>query len=316
MRLPSREARRKWIRHWISDPLAGARLFAAHEALRALPTPAASHFGARLAPLVGPRVHPAVDGRIRAGLRALRPDLAPDEAALDAAAKRAWSSVGRSYAEFSIEDRVWPEGRVTVEGAEHAMLGRPRIVVGVHTGNWELIPYTLGWLGHSVVDIYQPPRNRFEARIANRARRRCAERVRRTRPDLQLQLIAPSATAGLELSRAMRDGFTLMIYGDESVGGRALSPAFGRPLRTDGNFARVSRLARLTGAEVTPAYVVRDPDDARYTVRFLPPVPMQATRDRDADLLANVAALDAAVTPIVLEHIDQWYQLVDLQLDR
>ena len=318
MKLPPAARRRQWIRHWISDPSTGVRLFVAHELLRLLPSAAASDFGGRVARLVGPRLHAKVDGRIRAGLRALRPDLTPDESSLRAAAERAWSSVGRSYAEFSIEDRAWPEGRVTVEGAEHVVreAGRRRIVVGVHTGNWELLPYTLAWLGHDVISVYQPPRNRFEARIATRARRRCEARVRKVRPEFKLQLLAPSPTAGLELTRAVRNGATPTIFGDESVGGRVRAPAFGGPPRMDGNFARVSRLARLTGAEITPAYVVRHPDDLRFTVRFLPPIPMQATGDREADLRADVGALDAVLTPVVLAHLDQWYMLVDLHLDR
>lgn len=302
----------------MADPLAGARLFLAHELLRLLPTGAASAVGGWLAPRVGPRLHPRVDGRIRAGIRALRPDLAKDDAALVAAATRAWSSVGRSYAEFSVEDRVWTEGRVRVEGEEHLLAvgaqDRPLIVVGVHTGNWELLPITVAWLGRPVVSVYQPPRNRFEDRIAERSRRRAERAAHAHSPNTSLQLVAPSPTAGFELLRAIRAGRTLAIFGDESVRGRVRTPAFGREPQVDNNFSRVARLARLTGAAVVPAYVVREPGRARYVVRFLPPVLMRATDHAAADVRVNAAALDAVLTIPVLEHLDQWYMLIDLHL--
>ena len=314
----SQLAWRRFRRHWISDPLTGARLFAAHESLRLLPTDTVSALGGRLASQIGPRLHPRVDERIRAGLTALRPDLVPDAAALDAEATQAWDSVGRSYAEFSVEDRVWSEGRVSVEGQEnllaHQVKGRPLIVIGVHTGNWELIPITLGWLGHSVLQVYQPPRNRFEADIATRSRRRAEHAVRKRRPDLSLQLVPPSRSAGFELTRAMQRGAVLMIFGDESVGGRVRAPSFGRTLRTDNNMGRVSRLARITGAAVVPAYCTRQAGQARYTVRFLPSLPMRSTSDVRDDTRANVSDLDAVLSPLVIENIDQWYMLVDLHL--
>ena len=319
MTLPPRSEWRRLSQYWLRDPLVGARLLAGHHGLRVLPTEAASAIGGRLGQLAGPRLHPSADRRARAALKALRPDLVPDQAALDAALKRVWTSVGRVYAEFSAEDRIWPEQRVTVEGAEHleaaAVGGRPLIVAGVHLGNWEMLPITFGYLGYRFVQVYQPPRNRFEDRIAKNTRLRANASIGAAKPGSGFRLLPPSATAGPELLRALRRGDSFMIFVDEYAGGRVHAPAFGRPIAANGNLARVIRLARLGNAAVVPAYAVRT-GAARFAVRFLPAVAMQATGDRGGDMRANMTALDAAITPAVLAHLDQWYMLIDFRMDR
>ena len=227
MTLPPRSEWRRLSQYWLRDPLVGARLLAGHHGLRVLPTEAASAIGGRLGQLAGPRLHPAADRRARAALKALRPDLVPDQAALDAALKRVWTSVGRVYAEFSAEDRIWPEQRVTVEGAEHleaaAVGGRPLIVAGVHLGNWEMLPITFGYLGYRFVQVYQPPRNRFEDRIAKNTRLRANASIGAAKPGSGFRLLPPSATAGPELLRALRRGDSFMIFVDEYAGGRVRS---------------------------------------------------------------------------------------------
>lgn len=317
MRLPSREERLRWRRYWIRDVLVGARLVAGHHALRLLPTDAVSALGGQLGRTFAPRTQPAADRRVRAGLQRLRPDLASDPRSLDAAAAQVWEQVGRCYAEFSVEDRLWSEGRVATEGREHldaaAAGGRPVIVAALHTGNWELVTVSLGSLGHSVVQIIQPPRNRFERVIAERSRARADARFGRVREGQTLELVPPSLTAGLRLRDGLRAGAVAVMFTDESVGNRTLAPFFGRPLDTEGNYGRIARLARHTGAAVVPGHVVRRrPDGADFVVRYHPAVQMVRSDDERADRERNVAALDAAADPIVREHLLQWFMLVDL----
>ena len=313
MSLPPRSEWRRLYRYWVRDPLAGARLVALHEGMRALPTGMASAIGGRLGRFAGPRLHAAADRRARATLALLRPDLAADPAIA-----RMWDAQGRAYAEFSVEDRLWPRGQVSVTGEQHLArrkLGDPPLIVaGVHLGNWELVPIMLGYLGHDVADVYQPQRNRFEDRIAERSRLRAAAQVRKV-SGAELTLLPPSPTVGAELVRALQSGATLMMYVDEFVRGRVHAPSFGRPVRSDGNLGRAARLARLAGAAIVPAYAERLPGP-RYVVHFLPPVALQRTADRKADLLANVAALDAAVTAPVRDHIEQWFMLPDFRIER
>ena len=327
MSLQTAAGRRLLYRYWVRDPLIGARLVVTHELLRLLPTSLVSRIGADLARLFAPKLHPQVDERARAALRILRPDLALDEQALDASMQRLWSSLGKVYAEFSAEDRFWSEGRVRVEGEEHLRLikerGQPLLVAGVHLGNWEILPITLVYLGHRIIDVYQPQRNRFEDRIAMRARLRIAERIRTSVPSFQglsvdelLRLVPPTPGAGAELLHGLKDGRALMMFVDESAAGRVFAPRFGRMARQDGNMGRIVRLARMVGGAVVPAYVKRDPDDARFTVNFLPPISLASTDNAKADVAENIERLDAVLAPLILENIEQWYMMIDYRHDR
>ena len=247
------------------------------------------------------------------------PDLAADTATLDRAVMRMWQSMGSVYAEFSAEDRLWPEGRVTVIGQEHLAAatsgGRPVIVAGLHLGNWELLPISLGYLGHRLTDIYQPQRNRFEDRIAARTRQRTIQSIVAATPQASVTLLPPSPNAGAELVRALRSGEMLVMFVDEYVGGRVHAPRFGRLAPAEGNLARVVRLARLVDAAIIPAYAERKAG-ARFEIRFLPPLATQRTTQREADLAANATLLDAAITAPVLAHLEQWFMLPDLRMDR
>jgi KDO2-lipid IV(A) lauroyltransferase len=60
---------------------------------------------------------------------------------------------------------------------------------------------------------------------------------------------------------------------------------------------------------------VRIGDAARFKVTFLPPVEMTNSGDREADMLENIGRMDAVIDPIVKANLDQWYYVLDLELD-
>jgi lauroyl/myristoyl acyltransferase len=153
--------------------------------------------------------------------------------------------------------------------------------------------------------VYQPPRNRFQHRIAVAVRRRCGA-----------ILLPPSLASTRRAHRALVDErAALLMFVDELVKGRVNAPSFGRPLRARGNLANVVRLALASDAVVVPAYVERHAR-TRFRVRFEPPVELVRAGDADALLLENVRRLDALITPIVLARLDQWLMLHDFRFDR
>jgi KDO2-lipid IV(A) lauroyltransferase len=105
------------------------------------------------------------------------------------------------------------------------------------------------------------------------------------------------------------------MFVDEYIRGDVSAPAFGRPLRPEGNIAYVARLARLTGAEIIPAYSQRLNDSAYFKVTFLPPVDIVRDGNRDVDLMENIARLNSVIEPIIRANLDQWYYLLDINLD-
>src|SRR5207302_5934288 len=105
--------------------------------------------------------------------------LAPGTPIADAerAVARLFDTVGRVMLEFSVLDRLWQEGRIELAGSEHLLAaraaGRPVIVMGLHLANWEVIGPSLIGLGiRGPKAFYQPPRSRFEHKIALAARAR------------------------------------------------------------------------------------------------------------------------------------------------
>jgi Kdo2-lipid IVA lauroyltransferase/acyltransferase len=298
--------RRAWRRHWLIDPLFGLIDYALHYGLRLGPIASCSAVGRTLGVLAGRYRFRAWNARARDNLRRLRPDLA-DAPALDAAVERMWGQIGRVMTEFSVLNRLWPAGRVTVSGAEHVTAARaagPVLVMGLHLANWEVIAPTLTRLVRPLYFVYQPPRNRFQHRIAVRVRRRCGA-----------ILLPPSLTSTRRAYTGLVDErANLLIFVDELVKGRINAPAFGRPCRPRGNLANVVRLAHASGATIIPAHVERR-GGARFHVVFGAPVALSGDGS-EAGLLADVARLDALITPIVLAHLDQWYMLHDFRFDR
>lgn len=302
-------------RHWVREPLTGARLWALHHALRALPTEAASGLGGGLGRRLGPRLHPQLDARMRDTARRLRPDLARDAAALDHIVTGAWDSIGRAFAEFSVEHRLLDEGRVEVDGAERLAAaresGRPIVVARLHLANWEVVPIALAALGLPLVYAYQPQPNRFRTALAVAARERSRRAVARrlgVAPEAVARGIMPSPRAGAEILRALRGGFALALHVDEQVDGKVYAPAFRPPPPLRDNVLRICRLVRLTQAIVLPAYAERT-GGARFRVHVGAPIAMPTLSDQAEDLRAKAAALNERLRTPVLDHLDQWFML-------
>lgn len=299
------DARAAWRRYWLRDTLSGLSDTALHYGLKALPAGLCSRMGWLLGQRLGSRRR-AWHARALANLRRLRPEL-NDVAAADTV-RRMWGHIGSTRAEFSVLPRIWDSDRVAVEGFENLeaarVMGRPRIWAALHLGNWEIVGPTLLALGENGLDVYQPPRNRFERRIADRARRRFAN-----------HLLPPGPATARRLYRALaEDGRGVVLYVDEFQDGRVHAPFFGRPLRLDGNLARVVRLALMADAVIIPAYCLRE-GHGHFCVHILPPVVIGPPTDRTV-LAEGVALLDSIITPIVRRHIEQWFMLHDLALDQ
>jgi len=299
-------ARRSLWRYWVQDAVVGATDFALHRGLRLLPTDRISDLGARLG-LRGGRKRTMASDRARALLRQLRPQASAAE--IETLLEAHWRHVGRTFAEFAAHDRIVPEGRIAVEGGDipRGVLraGRPLIVAGIHVGSWETIPGALHLLGIPVHGTFQPLSNRFRMRIAARMRRRSQAAAGAA----ESRFILPTLAAPFEALRALEQRrAALLYYVDEDWEGRVQAPALGRPIRNAGNIMRVVRLARRSGAAIIPAYGLRLGEAARFRVTFLPEVRLGPDRGR-AGILADIAALDAAITPPVQAHPEQWFML-------
>jgi len=308
--------RRAAWKYWVGDVVWGLIYGAMFRLLRRFSVDTCSHIGGVLGDIarryvwfeVGDlRRYRGHAAQARRNWLRLRPqDSAP--ATVEAAMASVFGNTTRSQCEFAVLDRLWPEGRIATAGAGHVAAARaakrPTLVAGLHLGNWETIAPALIGLGHPVTAIYQQPPNRFDHRMIVEARHRYG-----------VTLIPPGRSGGRIAYRALAQADdVLLLYIDEFVNGHVFAPFFGRPPKPEGNIANAARLAALTDAVVIPAYCIRKAG-ARFTVTFLPPVELVRTGDRNADLAANVARLNAVIEPVILAHLDQWLWLFDLKLD-
>lgn len=299
-------ARTRALRYWLADPAVGAGQYAMHHALRLLPVDACSATGDAIGAWLGRNRFPNANARARENVARLRPEF-PREA-IEETVESCWRNVGRAAAEYSVLGRIWSEGRIAVEGLEHyeraRAQGRPIIGLAMHLANWEILGLAAFKLGFPVSGIYQPPKNRFEHRIIVNARRRYGA-----------SLVTPGRRGVREALRILKDRSAAFgVYIDGSDDGDVEAPAFGRPLRLDGNLAVTARLAAMTDADVMPSFA-RRLDGARFRVIFRPPVPLAKSGDRERDLAENVARLNAVSEEIIRENLDQWPMLLDLTLE-
>jgi KDO2-lipid IV(A) lauroyltransferase len=290
------ERRGEFLRYWVRDPIVGIVNFAIHYGVRLLPIDVASAIGGALGAFAKFR-YPQSDVRARKLWITVRPN---EAAKVDAAVNKLWRNVGRTMAEFSVLDRLWAAGRIEVVGREHldaAHKAGPMIGLGVHLGNWETIGVAMLSIGFKGGSIYEPPANRFDHIIANRARSRLPGDAILARPNA-------AAEAFIRLTREKQQ---IVLYADELARGRVWAPAFGRPLQRGGNIGNAVRLARLANAQIFPLYSVRLNERAQFRVTILPAVKLIKTADREADLMANIAMIDALFEPIIRDHLDQWF---------
>ena len=109
-----------------------------------------------------------------------------------------------------------------------------------------------------------------------------------------------------------REAFLIPI--DEELRDRVQAPAFGRVLEPNSNIGYAARLAAATGAAVFIGYCLRDGDRCRFKVGFVP-IETVATGNRRADAETNMRRMNDAIEPLIRAHLDQWFFLLDLDLN-
>jgi KDO2-lipid IV(A) lauroyltransferase len=288
--------------YYFTDTVIGLYKTALHYLFRLLPIDAGSNFGAFWA-FYTPRMYPESDARARRNLAVLRPDLE-----IDAAMRTLWRNISRTVAEYSVVDRLWDAGRIRVEGADamHAAraAGKPILVCEIHLGNWEAMCVGAIRSGIGGSGIYLPVPNRFDDWLMRKARARC-----------QAGQVAAGPNALRTAMRFLQENHeAFLIPIDEELRGRVQAPAFGRVLHSNSNIAYAARLAAATNAAIFIGYCLREGDAAQFKVGFLPVVTV-ASGDRHGDAETNMQRLNDVIEPLIRAHLDQWFFLLDLELE-
>ncbi|MCA3013814.1 MAG: lysophospholipid acyltransferase family protein [Myxococcaceae bacterium] len=222
-----------------------------------------------------------------------------DDARL-AIARSAYESLGRAAVEAVTSDLV-PDAllRRLVEVADWKGLDQlldaraPVLIASAHLGSWELFAEVMARRGHALSAVVRPLAGAFNEWVV-RNRKAAGVELILQRGALRRML------AALARGRAVVQLIDQVLPAKDGV----FVPFFGRPACTSPAIAMAARVSRA------PVYVVaavREGEGLRMLVEG--PVPMVHSADRDADLVANTAALTAIVEATIRRYPEQWLWL-------
>jgi KDO2-lipid IV(A) lauroyltransferase len=259
-------------------------------ALSALPVETASGLMAALWRGVAPYLKR--HRRALAHLRLAYPETT--EAERERIARDMWGHLGRTFAEFFHMDAIAAQGRITMRSAEELAVvqeGGPYVVCAMHLGNWELLAGVSARLARPLAGVYQPLTNRLVD----------AELLRLRAPLYPLGLFPRSAATLRKLMKIAKDGGSLGFMSDLREGKGVAVPFFGRPAHSN---TAPALIARTYGLKLYAACVVRKPG-VRFEVK-VSPVEVPLTDDREADVAAATANVQAQFERFLREAPEQW----------
>ncbi len=170
---------------------------------------------------------------------------------------------------------------------------RGAVILTAHFGNWELLAYLHGLLGHPITLVHRPMHNlRFD------------DAITAVRTKAGTRAIKKKAAAK-EAIRALRRHDILVIPSDQNQTHNfgVFVDFFGKPASTTPGAARLSM---LTGAPVFPAFLVRQGESGHHRIVTLPEVEMVRTDDRNADVITNTQRCSLVVEEMIRRYPEQW----------
>lgn len=220
------------------------------------------------------------------------PDMAAAER--ERIAREMWRHLGRTFAESFHLQSLARDGRVVMaDGAKLKMVqdNGPYVVCAMHLGNWELLAGVSERLARPLAGVYQPLKNRkvdmalYQLRAAS----------------YPLGLYPRSPATLRRLMKIAKEGGSLGFLADLREGKGAAVPFFGRPAHSN---TAPALIARSFGLKLYAACVVREPG-VRFRVH-VEPVEVPVTGDRDADVLAATANVQARFEAYLRLAPEQW----------
>lgn len=237
----------------------------------------------------------------RAGLRNL--SLAFPETSLpqrQQILRNLYRNLGWLLAEFCQMPRYTRAGTrsfLRYEGLDHYLAARDQgkgvLVLTGHLGAWELSSFYHSLMGYPMSIVIRRLDNPLVDNLVNRIRCLHGNKVLH-KDDFARGLLA-----------SMRRGETVGILMDTNMTPPqgAFVDFFGHLACTGSGLARV---ARKTGAQVLPGFLLWDPETRQYVLRFGAALELVATEDTEQDALANTALFTKVIEDYIRQYPDQW----------
>jgi KDO2-lipid IV(A) lauroyltransferase len=262
--------------------------------IRLLPVEAASGLGAAIFRTLGPVI--PLNRLVQQNLELAFPELAREERAR--IGKESWEHLGRMAAEFTMLDRLTPaSGRVEMVGLERfeelARTNHPAVLISGHFSNFEMMAAVIVASGLRCQITYRAANNPY-----------FDQRIVQARRSYGVTMFSPKGIDGSrELLQAMNRGESIAFLNDQKFGGGVAAPFFGHIAHTA---AGPTRMALRGDGRLFPMSVQRT-KGARFRVVIHEPIVLTRTGDREADLAAGVAQVNAFVEARVRERPEEWW---------
>jgi KDO2-lipid IV(A) lauroyltransferase len=211
-----------------------------------------------------------------------------------------YRSLGWQLAEFCQMPRYTPENTrqlILYDGLEHYLAAREKgsgvLIVTAHLGAWELSSFWHSLMGYPMTMVIRRLDNQRIDRMVNAIRCLHGNRVVH-KDDFARGLLA-----------AMKRGDTVGILMDTNMTPPqgVFVPFFGVLACTASGLARV---ALRTGATVLPGFMVWEPSEERYVLRFGPEIELARSGDDERDLVENTARFTAEIEAMIRRYPEQW----------
>jgi len=285
------------VNRYFFHPIQAVAAVVVYSLFRILPIDMASALGGWLGRIIGPRL--SLSLRATINLSAAFPEKSADKIA--EIVRGMWDNLGRVAAEYPHlgEINVYdPDGRVETVGEEHVDLlrddGNAGIFYSAHLGNWEIVSLGATQRGLPLDRVYREANNRLVEWMYQHGR-----------AAVEGALIPKGPAGARLLLKSIKGGNHLGMLVDQKMNDGIPVPFFGRDVMTA---PALAELALRYDCPVVPARVTRL-KGARFRLSIIPPMQLARTGDRQADVAANMAQVNAIIEQWVRDTPEQWLWL-------
>jgi len=256
-----------------------------------------SAFGGKLFQFIGPLT--SKQNIAETGLRIAFPNAGDDE--IKTMMKESWNRTGRTFAEFPFLHRIKifaDNPQVEVSGIEHFDTLKEKkqgaILISGHFSNWELMAAVISQSGLPSKITYRPTNNPyFDKRI----------RAERAAYGTKLMVAKSGARGAKELFEALKAGDSIAFLNDQKFNEGIEVPFFGVGAMT---LPGPTRLALKTSAPLIPMSIERI-KGTKFKVVIHPPMDLENTGDRDADVMAGLVKINTFVEDQIRKNPTDWF---------
>ena len=170
--------------------------------------------------------------------------------------------------------------------------GRGAVLATAHTGNWELLGAALAIFKFPIVGVAQKQTNEQMDRLINEYRTSSGMHI-------------TYKTGVREMVKLLGEGRIIGLLMDQDAHDGVMIPFFGRLASTPPGSAA---LARMKEAPIVPTFI-SEKAPGQHVMIVHPPVWVEKTGDRDADILSTTTQLTNIIEEHIRQHPEEWFWL-------